>query len=273
MLLKISSLTFPSTLISNTKYTKKIQEKSSQYFSFHPKMKARPHPKIQLHDQKYVSSFIHLNQVSSLSYISKSYCLLYPLKCNARDNSENTPEEGEKAMETVQKLYNALRNKNLVELSDIIGEECRCISNVATSLQTFYGKEQVIDFFNSIIKILKNNNFEFVIQPTIHDGTSVGVAWKLACSDTHVPVGKGFSFYRLNLYKGRIMIRNAEMLMEPLIHIEPVRLKITSFLLKAIQKMSPDLLKGKKKQAMSILFMVLLIAALLYLIKNSRNFM
>ncbi|XP_060184925.1 uncharacterized protein LOC132614482 [Lycium barbarum] len=261
----MSSLTFPSNLISNKKIPIIFQEKSSQYFSLHPK--------IQLHDQKYVSSFIHLNQVSSLSYISKSKCLLYPLKCNARDNSENTPEEGESAVETVQKLYNALRNKNLVELSDIIGEECRCISNVASSLQTFYGKEQVIDFFNSIIKILKNNNFEFVIQPTIHDGTSVGVAWELACSDTHIPVGKGFSFYTCHYYQGKMLIRNAEIFMEPLLHIEPVRLKISSFLLRAVQKMSPDLFKGKEKQATSILFMVLLIAALLYLIKNFRNFM
>ncbi|KAH0713995.1 hypothetical protein KY290_006861 [Solanum tuberosum] len=81
-------------------------------------------------------------------------------------------------METVQKLYKALKNKNLIELSDIIGEECRCISNVASSLQTFYGKEQVIDFFKSIIKLL-GNNFEIVFKPTTHDGTDVGVAWKL----------------------------------------------------------------------------------------------
>lgn len=124
MFLEMSSLTFPSTLISNKSFPIIFQEKNSQF---------SPHPKKSqlLHDQKYV-----LNQVSS-----KRNYLLYPLKCNARDDSENNPEEGQKAVETVQKLYNALKKKNLNELSDIIGEECRCISNVASSLQTFYGKE------------------------------------------------------------------------------------------------------------------------------------
>ncbi|XP_055816129.1 uncharacterized protein LOC129885744 [Solanum dulcamara] len=251
MLLEMSSLTFPSTLISNKKFPIIFQEKYSQ-FSLHPKKNQL------LHDQKYV-----LNQVSS-----KRNYLLYPLKCNARDDSENNPEEGQKAVETVQKLYNALKKKNLNELSDIIGEECRCISNVASSLQTFYGKEQVIDFFNSMIKLFGANNFEFIVHPTIHDGTHVGVAWELTCSDTHIPIGKGFGFYYCHYYKGQMMIRNVEIFMEPLLQIEPIRLKITSFLLRTIQKMNPDLLKGKKKQAMNILFMILLFVALLYLIKN-----
>nr|XP_009770619.1 PREDICTED: uncharacterized protein LOC104221288 [Nicotiana sylvestris]XP_016498422.1 PREDICTED: uncharacterized protein LOC107817160 [Nicotiana tabacum] len=266
----MGSMTFPTTF-SNKKFPTIFQETNSQY-SLQPKMKFYPHF-IQLHNQMYVSSFINLNQFYSLSYVSKSNGLLYPVKCNSIDNNSETPEEGQKAVETVQKLYNALRNKNLNELSDIIGEECRCISNVASSLQTFYGKEQVIDFFNSIIKLL-GNNFEFVIQPTIHDGTSVGVAWELACSETHVPIGKGFGFYMCHYYKGKMMIRNVEMFMDPLLHIEPVRLKISSFLLRAVQKMNPpDLFKGKKKQAMSILFIILLFVALLYLVKNSRNLM
>ncbi|KAJ8551758.1 hypothetical protein K7X08_021773 [Anisodus acutangulus] len=113
-------------------------------------------------------------------------------------------------METVQKLYNALRNKNLNELTDIIGEECRCISNVVSSSQTFYGKGQVIDFFNSIIKFLRSTNFEFVIEPTIHDGTNVGVKWELACNKTHIPLGKGFSFYTCHSYRGKMMIRSVE---------------------------------------------------------------
>nr|XP_016506394.1 PREDICTED: uncharacterized protein LOC107824167 [Nicotiana tabacum] len=262
----MDSMTFPSTF-SIKNFPTTFQEIISQY-SLQPKNKFYPHTNIKLQDQNYISSFINLNQFYSLSYVSKSNGKLCLVKCNITDNSE-MPEEGQKAMETVEKLYNALRNKNLNELSDIIGEECRCISNVASSsLQTFYGKEQVIDFFNSIIKLL-GNHFEFVIQPTIHNGTSVGVAWELACSETHVPIGKGFGFYLCHYYKGKMMIRNVEMFMDPILQIEPVRLKVSSFLLRAIQKINPpDLFKGKKKQAMSILFIVLLFAAILYLVKN-----
>ncbi|KAM3201607.1 hypothetical protein P3L10_033970 [Capsicum annuum] len=255
--LKMSSLTTPSTLIPNKK------SPTISQFSFHPKKKLQLH-----HDQKYISSFVDLNQVSS-----KRNCLLYPLKCNAKDNSENNnPEDqGQRAIETVQKLYNSLQNKNLNELYDIIGEECRCISNVASSLQTFYGKEQVINFFNSINKFLgDNSNVEFVIIPT-NDGTTVGVAWETASDDTHIPIGKGFGVYYCYYYKGKMTIRNVEIFMEPLLRIEPLRLKISSFLLRAIQKMT-ELFKGKKKQAIKILSMILLFVALLYLIKNSRNF-
>lgn len=133
---------FPSTLISNKKFPIIFQEKNSQ-FSLHQKKNLQLH-----HDQKYVSSFIQLNQVSS-----KRNCLFYPLKCNKSDNSENNnPEEDPKAIETVQKLYKALKNKNLIELSDIIGEECRCISNVASSLQTFYGKEVCLTLLSRFSK-------------------------------------------------------------------------------------------------------------------------
>uniref|UniRef100_K4D636 Uncharacterized protein n=1 Tax=Solanum lycopersicum TaxID=4081 RepID=K4D636_SOLLC len=90
----------------------------------------------------------------------------------------------------------------------------------------------------------------------------------MARSDTHIPIVKGFGFYHCHYYKGRMMLRNVEMIMEPLLQIEPLRLKISSFLLRAIQKMTPNILKGKMKEAMKILFMILLFVALLYLIKN-----
>lgn len=50
-------------------------------------------------------------------------------------------EEDNKALEAVLKLYTALRNRNITELSEVIGEECRCVCNFISIFQLFYGKK------------------------------------------------------------------------------------------------------------------------------------
>lgn len=104
--------------------------------------------------------------------------------------------------------------------------------------------QQVLDFFKYVIRIL-GNNIEFVVQPTIHDGMNVGVSWRLRMyiytlaftflvwiihlnswqvglflmffnflvelfaewTKTHMPLGKGFSFYICQIYQGKVFIR------------------------------------------------------------------
>ncbi|KAG8649176.1 hypothetical protein MANES_08G071000v8 [Manihot esculenta] len=132
-------------------------------------------------------------------------------------------EEDNQALEAVLKLYTAIKNKNIHELSNIIGDECRCVCNFFSFFQSFNGKQQVLDFFKYVIRIL-GNNIEFVVQPTIHDGMNVGVSWRLQWTKTHMPLGKGFSFYICQIYQGKVFIRNVEMFIEPLFHIEPFRL-------------------------------------------------
>lgn len=48
--------------------------------------------------------------------------------------------EDHRALETVLKLYSAIKNKNTNEISDIIGDECRCICNFVSFFQAFQGK-------------------------------------------------------------------------------------------------------------------------------------
>jgi hypothetical protein len=54
-------------------------------------------------------------------------------------NSESG-EEDHRALETVLKLYSAIKNKSINELSDLIGDECRCICNFFSFFQPFQGK-------------------------------------------------------------------------------------------------------------------------------------
>ncbi|KAJ6870110.1 hypothetical protein NC652_035884 [Populus alba x Populus x berolinensis] len=77
-------------------------------------------------------------------------------------------------------------------------------------------------------------------------------------SKTHVPLGKGFSFYILQVYQGRIIIRNVEMFMEPLLHIEPFRLKMMGFAMSIVEKMSScKLSRDKVKKAVLVWFCLL----------------
>lgn len=49
-------------------------------------------------------------------------------------------EEDHRALETVNKFYAAIKNKNINQLSDIIGDECRCICNFSSFFQSYEGK-------------------------------------------------------------------------------------------------------------------------------------
>lgn len=61
------------------------------------------------------------------------------LACCAADDSG--PREDYGARETVLKLYEAIKNKNVNQLSDIIAEECSCISNFVSAFQPYLGKK------------------------------------------------------------------------------------------------------------------------------------
>lgn len=69
----------------------------------------------------------------------KKNLLLKPL--TATNSSSSGKEEDHQALEAVLKLYAAIQNKNLRELSDILGDECRCVCNFIPFCRAFQGKE------------------------------------------------------------------------------------------------------------------------------------
>ncbi|KAK6917830.1 hypothetical protein RJ641_018581 [Dillenia turbinata] len=180
--------------------------------------------------------------------------------------SSGPDETDDRAVETVHKLHAAIQNRSIKDLSDIIGEECRCVSNFISMFQPFHGKTQTLKFFSTLMEML-GNNFEFIIQPpTLHGGTGVGVQWAIAWNKTHlVPLGKGFSFYHCHYYKGSMVIRNVEIFLEPLLHIEPLRLKVMGVVMAAMDKMSS--FKTKDKSFLQILLVIFIASALFCLIK------
>ncbi|XP_047952997.1 uncharacterized protein LOC125198752 [Salvia hispanica] len=177
-------------------------------------------------------------------------------------NDDTGPREDYRALETVLKLYEAIKNKNVNQLSDIISEECSCISNFVSAFQPYLGKKQVMVFFSSLMKYL-GNNIEIVVQKTSDEGMVVGVSWKLEWNKAPLRLGKGFSFYTCHVYHGKVMIRNVEMFLEPILHMEPLRLELITLVMAAIDKLNPQLrLKKRARKAVIILFTLLFLAAL-----------
>ncbi|GAB4826500.1 hypothetical protein Ancab_033396 [Ancistrocladus abbreviatus] len=177
-------------------------------------------------------------------------------------------KEDYRALETVLRLYSAIKSRDLKDLSDIIGEECRCISNFVLAFEPLHGKEQVLEFFSFLIGQL-GNNVEFIVQPILYDGLNIGVRWKLECQQTHAPLGKGFSFHVLHVYQGKLVLRNVGIFMEPLVHLEPLRLMMMRIIVETVSY--TNLLKGllKSKKATFLFLSILLMAASMFFLKQS----
>lgn len=59
--------------------------------------------------------------------------------------SKRSNEGDNRAMETVLRLYDALKNKNLNEISDILGHDCFCVCSFLSMFKTFNGKKVLIN--------------------------------------------------------------------------------------------------------------------------------
>lgn len=61
---------------------------------------------------------------------------------DAKNSSSGSGEDDHRAaLETVLKLYSAIKSQSLRELSDIIGDECRCVCNFFSFFQPLQGKK------------------------------------------------------------------------------------------------------------------------------------
>ncbi|KAL6567542.1 hypothetical protein OROGR_001210 [Orobanche gracilis] len=186
-------------------------------------------------------------------------------------SSGGTEQEENKAVETVLKLYEAIKNRNNREISNIIAEECWCVSNLVSATRPFLGKKQVLAFFASLMRKL-GKNIEFVVQQTMDDGMVVTVSWKLEWNKVPLPLGKGFSVYMCHVYQGKVMIKNVEIFMEPIIHMGPLRLKVISFVMSAMDKLHHNtLFKNKASRRAIVTSFILLFIAPIVMLATAKS--
>ncbi|XP_076881541.1 uncharacterized protein LOC143529690 [Bidens hawaiensis] len=238
--------------------------------------------------QKYFSAVTTLHQPPLIFYTKFSHIYHYQQKLHTPNNlsvfgfernhhekrprlplilaSRGSNNGDNRAVDTVLRLYEAIKNKDLNEMSEIIGHDCLCMCNVVSTFKTFSGKKQVMKFFSSLMGTL-GDNFQLVVQPTLHDGMTVGISWKLECKKTHKPVGKGFSFHMCHIYQGKVLIRNVEMFLEPFVHTEPLAFKMVGLVASIIgQSAYQAMVKGKRRKAAYALCSLVTLAILLFII-------
>ncbi|XP_058081155.1 uncharacterized protein LOC131229268 [Magnolia sinica] len=175
-------------------------------------------------------------------------------------------ENDDRATEPILRLYEAIKNRNLHELSHLISEERGYISNFISILPTFNGKKQVLDFFSFLIGALANS-INIVIHPTPQGGMDIGVSWRLEWNKSYMPLGKGYSFLMSHVYHGKVKVREVQMLVGPLIHDQFTQWKLLGFLGPILHKISST--TGKDRKAfvywfLTVAFMTTLFMAVKY---------
>ncbi|KAK7245946.1 hypothetical protein RIF29_40800 [Crotalaria pallida] len=219
---------------------------------------------------------VHCNSLSPFSYQSSIQRNLYSerqrgLSLVAFDakNLESGGEDNKPLDDDVMKLNSAFKDKKTHKLFDIHADECGPICNFLSFFQAFQGKKQVLEFFSNLTRILRKN-VKIVVNPTLPDGMDVGIQWKFEWNKIYFPLGKGFSVHLFQTYRGKAVIRNFERLMEPLLHLEPFRLKMMVNLTKFAEKMGLFKVSesgNKAKWKLCILIAVLSVAVLLFFMK------
>ncbi|KAF8092492.1 hypothetical protein N665_0413s0034 [Sinapis alba] len=185
------------------------------------------------------------------------------------DDKEDYPVEEEdkdkedcRAEEAVLKLYTDIKDRNINGISEVIGDECQCFCNFLSSYRLLQGKKQVMAFFYWLMMNL-GKDIKIIVRPTSKDGMTVGVQWQLEWEKSNIQLGKGVSFHICHIYQGKLLIKNVEMFMEPIFHIEPLRLRTMAFAVSLAEKIVTFLrpVENIRRQAMTLLLLALLLIA------------
>ncbi|KAJ4912887.1 Uncharacterized protein Rs2_07508 [Raphanus sativus] len=183
------------------------------------------------------------------------------------DDTEDYPVEEEdkdecRAEEAVLKLYTDIKDRNINGISEVIGDECQCFCNLLSSYRLLQGKKQVMAFFYWLMMNL-GKDIKIIVRPTSKDGMTVGVQWQLEWEKSNIQLGKGVSFHICHIYQGKLLIKNVEMFMEPIFHVEPLRLRSMAFAVSLAEKMVTFLrpVENIRRQAMTVLLLALLLLA------------
>ncbi|KAK7332397.1 hypothetical protein VNO80_29148 [Phaseolus coccineus] len=206
----------------------------------------------------------HANFHPSFLYQSSLHGSLYSEKQRGLSlivfDAENSESEGEdnQTLETVMNFYSAFKNKRTHELS---ADERQRVTNFLSFFETFQGRTRVLEFLSYLTTVF-GNNIQIILKPTAHDGLNVGFRWRFDWDKIQLPLWKGFSLHISHTYHGKAVIRNIEMLIEPLSHLKPFELKTKVGLGEFMEKIGSFMVSGSRNKAKRILSLVLAVMSL-----------
>ncbi|XP_010436098.1 PREDICTED: uncharacterized protein LOC104719815 [Camelina sativa] len=114
--------------------------------------------------------------------------------------------------DAVMKFYSSINKKNQDQLRSCISNDC-FIHDFSFS-KPFQGKNEAMKFFEELVKSM-GQNVKFCVENVCEgDGHSAAVNWHLEWKGRKIPFTRGCSFYEYTDEGGRLVIRNAKILIE-----------------------------------------------------------
>uniref|UniRef100_A0A7N0ZWP2 Uncharacterized protein n=1 Tax=Kalanchoe fedtschenkoi TaxID=63787 RepID=A0A7N0ZWP2_KALFE len=207
-------------------------------------------------------SSVPLFSKSTVAANRKSLAYSRP-RCATTSNLETGPEDGNRVTDPVARLHAALKSNNYADLSELVGDDCRCGVKFASVLLPFGDKKQVLAVLMYLIKRW-GSGISIFVQPMSKEGVAVGLQWKLEWKKSSAPLGNGLILQTSHAYRGRVLIRNVEILVQPLSYLEPFRQRAAEFLTVAVGRIRCLLPEPRKKIT---LYVVGIIATLMFALK------
>nr|AAX23922.1 hypothetical protein At5g41470 [Arabidopsis thaliana]AAZ52769.1 hypothetical protein At5g41470 [Arabidopsis thaliana] len=110
------------------------------------------------------------------------------------------------------KFYSSINEKNQDQLSSCISSDC--FIDDFSFPKPFRGKQEAMEFFEELVKSM-GQNVKFCVENVCEgDGHSAAVNWHLEWKGRKIPFTRGCSFYEFIDEGGRLVIRNARILIE-----------------------------------------------------------
>ncbi|KAK7359863.1 hypothetical protein VNO77_01828 [Canavalia gladiata] len=206
----------------------------------------------------------HANPLSSFSYQSSIHRNLYSKTQRGQSliafdskNSESE-EDDDQALDSTTEFGSAFQDKTgetvlILDVKHVTHNVLWCIS--------FALMQKLLELFSNLMSKFANNIY-IVVKPTLNDGMNVGVQWKFEWNKVDIPLGKGFSLHISHTYHGKAVIRNIEMFIGPLIHLEPLRLKMKVSLCEFMKKIRSLLVLESGNKAKRISYVVVAVLSL-----------
>ncbi|XP_048131727.1 uncharacterized protein LOC115746565 isoform X1 [Rhodamnia argentea] len=114
--------------------------------------------------------------------------------------------------ERAKQLYECINEKNLKALDEVISKDC-CFEDFSFPTP-FNGNKEVLLFFAQLTSSM-GKNVRFILKNVSEDEETAWVNWHLEWKGNEIPFTRGCSFYECSKDGERLVIRKAQVFVEP----------------------------------------------------------
>ncbi|KAJ3677619.1 hypothetical protein LUZ60_003343 [Juncus effusus] len=169
-----------------------------------------------------------------------------------------------RTIKRIMKFNSAIQNRSMKEFFELACDEYKYFYSLLPPFDPIsFTKRAFVDLYD----LMPHSNVTFVLKPTPDGGFDLGLIWTLVSKNYSVPLGLGCNLHTSHLYKGNMLISQANNLIQPLIHITSLPKKIKEKVMELIDKIFPEeILEGKKMEIFINILISLIITVIGYIL-------